>query len=107
MTCRACGAPPKLPLSTPDELADEPELAPLHILASATDITRRALLAAHPELIDRGDFLIDEPDLSARQYLAGALLGAIDNLSELVETYCAHLDHLAARRRPLRSDNLF
>ena len=87
----------KLPLSTPDELADEPELAPLHILASAAEVTRRALLAAHPELIDRA-FLAEEPDISARQCLAAALLVALEGVAEMAEYYCAHLDNLAARR---------
>ena len=92
-----------LPLSTPDELAEEPELAPLLILLPAAEVTRRALLAAHPELIDRG-YLADEPEISPRQCLAAGLLVALEAISEAAEIYRAHLDHLAARARPARAE---
>lgn len=92
------------PLSTPDELADEPERAPLEILLAAAEISRRALFAAHPELLDRG-YLNDEPEISARQCIAAAVLSALETLSESAEHYRAHLDNLAARSRPTRRDN--
>ena len=53
----------RLPLSTPEEIADEPELAPLEILSSAVEVSRRALLAAHPELKCRV-FVGEEPEIS-------------------------------------------
>lgn len=92
-----------LPLSTPDELADEPELAPLLILLAAAEITRRALLAAHPELLDPG-FLADEPEVSPRQCLAASLLVSLETATTAGENYRAHLDHLAARTRPTKMD---
>jgi len=93
-----------LPLSTPYELADEPELAPLEILLAAAEVSRRALLAAHPELIDRG-YLDAEPEISPRQCIAAAVLCAIETVSEVAEHYRAHLDNLAARTRPKRNDD--
>lgn len=92
------------PLSTPDELADEPERAPLEILLAAAEITRRSLLAAHPELLDRG-YLNDEPEISPRQCIAAAVLSALELVSATAEQYCAHLDNLAARPRPKRTGN--
>lgn len=95
----------RFPLSTPDELAEAPELAALHILASAAEISRRALLAAHPELIDRS-FLAEEAEISARQCLAAAIVIALENVGEPADTYCAHLDHLAARSRTQDRDDI-
>jgi hypothetical protein len=92
-------------LSTPGELADEPELAPLHILLAAAEVTRRTLLAAQPELTDRGS-LLDEPEISPRQCLAAAILVSLEDVAEAAERYCAHLDHLAARTRPHRSGDI-
>ena len=84
------------PLSTPDELADEPELAPLEILSGVAEISRRALLAAHPELTSL-DFIGEDPDVTARQCIAAAILGTLDSLSASVKHYRAHLDSLASR----------
>ena len=97
-------APINFILSTPDEIADEPELAPLQILLAAAEISRRTLLAAQPELLDRS--LVDEPEITPRQCIAASILAALDLLAEAAENYCAHLDHLAARRRPGRRDDL-
>ena len=91
-------------LSTPDEIADDPELAPLQILLAAAEISRRALLAAQPELIDRS--FVDDPERTPRQCFAASILAALDLLAEAAENYCAHLDHLAARARPRRRDDL-
>ena len=41
---------PRIP--TPDELADNPELALLHALDDILDLVPRVLVAAHPELGD-------------------------------------------------------
>jgi hypothetical protein len=91
-------------LSTPDELAEEPESAPLEILRSATDVSRRALLAAHPELAE--DHLLDEdPEVTPRQCLAANVLSALHTLAEAIRRYQAHLDNLAARHSPKRDDD--
>ncbi len=94
-----------LPLSTPAELAEEPELAPLEVLQSAAEVSRRALLAAHPELACRA-FVGEEPEISARQCMAAGLLATLEVLLESVEYYRAHLDHLAFRTRQ-RDDSPF
>ncbi len=90
-----------LPLSTPEELAHEPELAPLEVLQSAAEVSRRALLAAHPELDCRA-FVGEEPEISPRQCLAAGLLATLEVIIESVENYRAHLDHLACRRLSTR-----
>lgn len=87
-----------LPLSIPEELAEQPELAPLEILQSAAEVSRRALLAAHPEL-DCRDFVGEEPEISARQCMAAGLLATLEILGKAIENYRAHLDHLASRPR--------
>jgi hypothetical protein len=87
----------RFPLSTPGELAEEPELAPLVILGSAAEVSRRALLAAHPELLDRC-FLGEEPEVTARQCIANSILESLGVLIESIRHYQAHLDNLAARR---------
>jgi len=89
-------------LSTPLELAEEPESAPLEILRSATDVSRRALLAAHPELAE-GDFIDEEPAVTPRQCLAASILSTLETLANSIRRYQAHLDNLAARRP--RSDD--
>lgn len=94
----------RYPLSTPDELADEPELAPLVILGSAAEVSRRALLAAHPELLDRG-FLDEEPEVTARQCIAASILASLNMLTEAIRHYQAHLDNLAARRPSKPADD--
>jgi len=86
-----------LPLSTPEEIAEEPELAPLEVLQSAAEVSRRALLAAHPELECRS-FVGEESEISARQCMAAGLLATLEIIIESVENYRAHLDHLACRR---------
>jgi hypothetical protein len=94
----------RFPLLTPDELADVPELAPLVILRSAAEVSRRALLAAHPELTSR-DFLDEDPDVTARQCIAASILSTLEILTEALEHYGAHLDNLAARPPAKRSDD--
>jgi DNA polymerase III epsilon subunit-like protein len=94
----------RYPLSTPAELADAPELAPLVILGSAAEVSRRALLAAHPELLDR-DFIDEEPEISARQCIAASILASLEVLAEAIRHYQAHLDNLAARRPIGRRDD--
>jgi hypothetical protein len=92
------------PLSTPGELAEEPELAPLEILRSVAEVSRRALLAAHPDLASR-DSLDEIPDVTPRQYIAASILGTLELLTETVDHYVAHLDDLAGRRPIKRSDD--
>jgi hypothetical protein len=95
----------RFPLSTPDELAEEPELAPLEILRSAAEVSRRALLAAHPELTER-QFLDEDPEVTARQYIAAGILSTLESLSESIQHYTVHLDNLAARRPPKPTDDI-
>ena len=95
-----------LPLSTPEELAEEPELAPLGVLQSSAEVSRRALLAAHPELTRRA-FVGEEPEISARQCMAAGLLATLEVLLESVEHYRAHLDNLACRTRQPDDDSPF
>jgi hypothetical protein len=87
-----------LPLSNPDQLAADPELAALEMLGSSAAIARTALFGACPELISCGDFLLEEPDATPRQCLAVAVVAALDSLIEAIEHYRAHLDNLASRR---------
>jgi len=94
----------KLPLSTPGELAEEPELAPLEILRSAVEVSRRALLAAHPELAER-DYLDEDPEITARQCIAAGILATLEVLAESVQHYVAHLDNLAGRHPAQRDDD--
>jgi hypothetical protein len=86
-----------LPLSTPDELTVDPELAALEMVGSAAAIARTALFAAYPELIAGGDFFIEEPGVSPRQCLAVAVVTSLDSLIDSIEHYRAHLDNLASR----------
>ena len=87
-----------LPLSTPDELAADPELAALEILGSAAAIARKALFASYPELVSCGDFFIEQADVAPRQCLAVAIVTSIDTLVDVIEHYRSHLDNLAACR---------
>ena len=96
-----------LPLSTPEALADDPELAALEILGSAAEISTRALFAAHPELTAGGDFFLEEPSVTPRQCLAVALLSALETLTTAVEHYRAHLDNLASSRNGRSDDQSF
>jgi hypothetical protein len=95
----------RFPLSTPGELADEPELAPLEILRSVAEVSRRALLAAQPDLASR-ESLDEIPDVTPRQYIAASILGTLELLSEAVDHYVAHLDGLAGRRPTKRDDDI-
>ena len=96
----------RFPLSTPEELSSEPELAPLVILGATAEVSRRALLAAHPELAE-GDIIAEDPEVTARQCLAAAILTALQGLDEALARYGAHLDSLAARRpiQPVDKDD--
>ena len=91
-------------LSTPDELEDEPELAPLEILRVAAEVSRRTLLAAHPELLSR-DFIAEEAEISPRQCIAANILATLETLAEAVTHYQSHLDHLAGRQPIRRVDD--
>jgi hypothetical protein len=93
-----------LPLSTPDELASDPELAALEILGSTAGIARTALFAAYPELISCGDFFIEETDVAPRQCLAVAVVTALDSLIDSIEHYRGHLDNLASHRGVSQAD---
>jgi hypothetical protein len=94
-----------LPLSTPDQLAADPELAALEMLGSSAAIARTALFASYPELINCGDFFIEEPDATSRQCLAVAVVTALDLLIDSIDHYRAHLDNLASRRGISKADH--
>lgn len=56
---------PRLP--TPDELADDPEIALLHTLNDILDLVPRVLVAAHPELADPdAPFWLREASMTTR-----------------------------------------
>ena len=81
---------------TPDELDAAPELGPLAIAAAAAEISRSALLSAHPELAC-GDYLVEYPIVTPRECLAAAAIAALDALIDAVEHYAAHVDALASQ----------
>jgi hypothetical protein len=72
----------RFPLSTPGELAEEPQLAPLEILRWAAEVSRRAILAAHPDLDSRAS-LDEVSDVTPRQYIAASILATLELLSAL------------------------
>jgi hypothetical protein len=94
-----------LPLSDPDGLAADPELAALEILGSAAEIARKALFASYPELVSCGDFFIEQADVAPRQCLAVAIVTSIDTLIDVIEHYRGHLDNLASRRGVTTTDD--
>lgn len=87
-----------LRLSTPDELAADPELAALEMLGSSAAIARTALFAEYPELVSCGDFFIEKPEATAQQCLAFAVVAALDSLIDAIDHYRALIDNLASRR---------
>jgi hypothetical protein len=88
----------QLPLSNPQGLASDPELAALEIALCSAEIARRALFAAYPELVSSGDFFIEEPNVAPRQCLAVAVVSALDTLIDAVEHYRAHLENCTSQR---------
>jgi len=88
----------QLPLSNPEGLAADPELAALEITLCSAEIARHALFAAYPELVSCGDFFIEEPNVAPRQCLAVAVVSALDTLVQAVEHYRAHLDNCTSQR---------
>ena len=90
--------------STPDELADAPELASLEGVTAAAAICRRSLLAVHPELTC-GDFLVQHPEVTPRECLAAAVIAALDALADTVENYSAHVEVLATLRTCTSSES--
>lgn len=92
-------------LLTPDELDAAPELGPLAITATAAQISRSALLSAHPELAC-GDMLVEQPSVTPLECLAAAAITALDALIDAVEHYAAHVDALASQpQTTLRSEH--
>ena len=75
------------PVPTPDALTQAPELAALTLLERALDVTRYALIAAHPELhACRDDYPRGLPwDAQAR--CAVALMTLADRLQVVLHTY--------------------
>ncbi len=94
-----------LPSSSPDALARDPELASLEILACAADTARRALFAEYPELAC--ELFVEDPDASARQCLALAVLCHLDSLADSIAVYRAHLDNVASASLRRIRDNDF
>ena len=73
-------------IPTPDELADNPELALLHALDVALDLVPRALLATHPELADPdAPFWVRDTSQTLRK--ADDILPAAHRLHQLIRAY--------------------
>ncbi len=98
--------PLDLSRSTPEQLAEAPELAALEILDCAASVANRALLASSPELLDH-DFLLEHANITPRLCLGAAVLSALDTLTVAVERYRVYLDQLASLRLRRTENNGF
>ena len=73
-------------IPTPDELADNPELALLHALGAVLDLVPRALVATHPELADAdAPFWVRDTSRTLRK--ADDILPAAHRLQQLIRAY--------------------
>ena len=81
---------------TPPEIADSPELASLAIVHAAIHLMDRALLAAHPELVGRGEQL--ENYSSPLLDIAWELCVVQTAMQRMIENYAARLEQLAAEQ---------
>lgn len=75
------------PIPTPEALARAPALAALALLERALDVTRYALLAAHPELHACFDDYPQGLPWDAQARCAVALMGLADRLQVVLHTY--------------------
>jgi hypothetical protein len=75
----------------------DPELAVLYALCATLDVTRQALLAAHPAL-EHEDFEDERPmELEAAGWLADSIITHINGLEVAVQSY--HQEVQRARGR--------
>ncbi|MCA1823401.1 MAG: hypothetical protein LC640_03900 [Frankia sp.] len=93
------GSPPDSP--TPHELVAAPELAILAALQNLIELSTRALLAAHPELIGEWSHL-HPPDAQAVH--ADRLIRLASRLANATTRY--HTAALAALERPDTDDDI-
>ncbi|MCU0256995.1 MAG: hypothetical protein MUF56_08720 [Solirubrobacteraceae bacterium] len=75
------------PVPTPAALARAPELAALALLERALDVSRYALIAAHPELHACLDDYPRGLPWDAQARCAAALIGLADRLQVVLHTY--------------------
>ena len=88
-------------IPTPDELADNPELALLHALDAVLDLVPRALVATHPELADPdAPFWVREASTTTRH--AHHIVAAAHRLQQHIRAYRAAITR--ARDQPAESD---
>lgn len=97
-TPRSRQAPPALP--TPEQLAAAPELAVLSALQHLIDVTTRALVAVHPELLDEHSAL---RPLDAQALLADKLVRLAARLGDATTRY--HAAALASLQ-PMDTDDV-
>ncbi|MEI7792918.1 MAG: hypothetical protein WCI57_05540 [Candidatus Berkelbacteria bacterium] len=84
---------------TPEELAEAPELAAVHILECAAETTGRALLAALPDL-ENHEFLLEHANVTPQLCLGAAVLSSLGTLKAALERYRVHMEQLANYRPP-------
>ncbi len=78
-------------LPTPEQIAEFPELAPLHTLLHATQLAVRSIVAAHPDLDGApAPYWAIEPSRTRRDALH--LLTAASQLDRQIRHYLAALD---------------
>jgi hypothetical protein len=73
-------------LPTPEQLANSPQLAALHVLQGVLEAVQRALLTEHPSL-EQVDFLAEAPSLNADDYLADVILCGAAQLETAITRY--------------------
>ena len=80
-------------LPTPPEIAEAPELASLATVHAVLELMDRALIAAHPELVGRGEHHLR--DSSPMLDLAWELCVLQTEMRGVIELYAARLERLA------------
>jgi hypothetical protein len=75
----------------------DPELAVLYALSATLDVTRQALLAAHPDL-EHEDFDSERPmELEATGWLADSVITHINGLEVAIQRYCHEVERARSR----------
>jgi len=94
---------PVAALPTPGQIAETPELATVHALDHAIELTVRTLVAVHPGLDDNeAPYWVAEPSRPQREALR--LVAAAHHLRERIEQYVAVLK-LEQRSRAARFED--
>ena len=84
-------------IPTPDELADNPELAHLHALDNLLDLVPRVLVAAHPELADPdAPFWVRDASITTRH--ASDIVAAAHRLQQHIRAYRAAITRAQDQR---------